>query len=71
MDFMVTIAVIQKNYYQKITPKMQKTIEERMKQMFEKTFILNFDRNASIYKEEKKLDEIDIPYNSSNILFTC
>jgi GLPGLI family protein len=35
---------------------MQKTIEERMKQMFEKTFILNFDKNASIYKEEEKLD---------------
>ncbi|HQV35026.1 MAG TPA: GLPGLI family protein [Flavobacterium sp.] len=39
-----------------ITPEMQKTIEERMKQMFEKTFILNFDKNASIYKEEEKLD---------------
>ena len=39
-----------------ITPEMQKTIEERMKQMFEKTFILNFDTNASIYKEEEKLD---------------
>jgi GLPGLI family protein len=39
-----------------ITPEMQKTIEERMKQMFEKTFVLNFDKNASIYKEEEKLD---------------
>ena len=39
-----------------ITPEMQKQIEERMKKMFEKTFILNFDRNASIYKEEEKLD---------------
>lgn len=39
-----------------ITPEMQKMFEERMKQMFEKTFILNFDRNASIYKEEEKLD---------------
>ena len=30
-----------------ITPEMQKTIEERMKKMFEKTFILNFDKQAS------------------------
>jgi hypothetical protein len=27
-----------------------------MKKMFEKTFILNFDKSASIYKEEEKLD---------------
>ena len=39
-----------------ITPEMQKSIEERMKSMFEKTFILNFDKNTSIYKEEEKLD---------------
>jgi GLPGLI family protein len=39
-----------------MTPEMQKMIEERMKKMFEKTFILNFDKAASIYKEEEKLD---------------
>ena len=39
-----------------ITPDMQKMIEERMKGMFEKTFVLNFDRSASIYKEEEKLE---------------
>jgi len=39
-----------------ITPEMQKNMEERMKKMFEKTFILNFDKQASIYKEEEKLD---------------
>jgi len=39
-----------------ITPEMRQTIEERMKKMFEKTFILNFDKSASIYKEEEKLD---------------
>lgn len=38
-----------------ITPEMRKMIEERMKQMFEKTFILNFDRTSSIYQEEEKL----------------
>lgn len=39
-----------------ITPEMQKNMEERMKKMFEKTFILNFDKTASIYKEEEKLE---------------
>ncbi|MWB96699.1 GLPGLI family protein [Flavobacterium sp. GA093] len=39
-----------------ITPEMQKSIEERMKQILEKTFILNFDKSASIYKEEEKLE---------------
>ena len=39
-----------------ITPEMAKMIEERMKKMSEKTFVLNFDKNASTYKEEEKLD---------------
>ncbi len=39
-----------------MNPDMQKMIEERMKKMFEKTFVLNFDKSASIYKEEEKLD---------------
>jgi GLPGLI family protein len=39
-----------------ITPEMAKMIEDRMKKMSEKTFVLNFDRNTSIYKEEEKLD---------------
>lgn len=39
-----------------ITPEMQKSIEERMKAMFEKTFILTFDRNASTYVEEEKIE---------------
>lgn len=39
-----------------ITPEMQKNMEERMKQILEKTFILNFDKTASIYKEEEKLE---------------
>lgn len=38
------------------TPEMQKMMEERMKKMLEKTFILSFDKTASIYKEEEKLD---------------
>ncbi|MCV9929414.1 GLPGLI family protein [Flavobacterium sp. LS1R49] len=39
-----------------ITPEMQKDMEEHMKKMLEKTFILNFDQSASIYKEQEKLD---------------
>jgi GLPGLI family protein len=39
-----------------ITPEMQKMIEDRMRKAFEKTFILNFDKSSSIYKEEEKLD---------------
>jgi GLPGLI family protein len=39
-----------------ITPEMQKNMEERMKKMLEKTFILNFDKSTSIYKEEEKLE---------------
>lgn len=42
-----------------ITPEMQKMIEDRMKSMFEKTFVLNFDKTASIYAEEEKLDAGD------------
>ncbi len=42
-----------------ITPEMQKMIEDRMKAMFEKTFILNFDKTASTYAEEEKLDAGD------------
>lgn len=41
-----------------ITPDMKANIEERMKKMFEKTFILNFDKSASIYKEEEKLEAV-------------
>lgn len=39
-----------------ITPEMQKMIQERMKKAMEKTFILNFDKSASLYKEEERLE---------------
>jgi GLPGLI family protein len=39
-----------------MTPERMKMMEERMKSIFEKRFILNFDKSASIYKEEVKLD---------------
>lgn len=39
-----------------MSPDMLKMIEERMKKMFEKTYILHFNMQSSIYKEEEKLD---------------
>ena len=39
-----------------LTTEIKKRIEERMKSMSEKTFILNFDKSASTYKEEEKLE---------------
>jgi GLPGLI family protein len=39
-----------------ISPEIQKMIEERVRKALEKTYILNFDKSASIYKEEEKLD---------------
>jgi len=39
-----------------MTPEMQKMIDERMKKFSEKTFMLYFDRTASIYIEEEKLE---------------
>lgn len=39
-----------------LTPEIKKRIEDRMKSMSEKTFILNFDKSGSIYKEEEKLE---------------
>ncbi|CAM3837912.1 GLPGLI family protein [Flavobacterium cucumis] len=39
-----------------ITPEMQKQIEQNMKAMFEKTFVLTFDKTASTYAEEEKIE---------------
>lgn len=39
-----------------ITPEMENQMKERMRKAFEKTYILNFDRTSSIYKEEEKLE---------------
>ena len=39
-----------------MSPDMKKRIEERMKSMFEKTFILTFNKEESIYKEDEKLE---------------
>lgn len=39
-----------------ISEEMKKMIKERMKSMFEKTYVLDFDKTGSMYKEEEKLD---------------
>ncbi|WP_053992000.1 GLPGLI family protein [Mangrovimonas sp. TPBH4] len=39
-----------------LTEEQKKMISERMKQMFEKTFILVFNKTESVYKEEEKLE---------------
>ncbi|SDB56852.1 GLPGLI family protein [Flavobacteriaceae bacterium MAR_2010_188] len=39
-----------------MTPDRKKMIEERMKSMLEKVYVLNFNRSESIYKEEEKLE---------------
>ena len=39
-----------------VTPEMEKRMEERIKSMFEKTYTLYFDKAASIYKEDEKLE---------------
>ena len=40
----------------KMTEDQKKQIADRMRSMFEKTYILTFDREASIYKEEEVLE---------------
>lgn len=39
-----------------MTDQMRKQIEENMKKMLEKTFVLTFNKDESMYKEEQKLD---------------
>lgn len=39
-----------------LSEQQKKMIEERMKSMFEKTYILTFNRSESLYKEEEKLE---------------
>ncbi|MBT8393707.1 MAG: GLPGLI family protein [Bacteroidia bacterium] len=39
-----------------MSPEIKKRIAERMKSMFEKTYILTFNKSESTYKEEEKLE---------------
>lgn len=40
----------------RMSPEMKAQIAERMKSMFEKTYVLTFNREESTYKEEEKLE---------------
>ena len=42
---------------QQMSEEQKKRIQERMKSMFEKTYILTFNKSESLYKEEEKLDK--------------
>ena len=39
-----------------VTDKMQEELQKRLQKMNQKTFILNFDKTTSIYKQEEKLN---------------
>lgn len=39
-----------------VTPEMKKMLEEKAKPVFEKTFVLKFNKSASTYEEEEKLE---------------
>lgn len=44
-----------------MTPEMEEMVTKMMKKMFEKTFVLKFDRTSSLYEEEEKLDDPNDP----------
>jgi GLPGLI family protein len=49
----------------KMDPQMRKFLEAKMNKMLQKTFVLNFDKTTSVYKEEEKLDLLNENVNSS------
>lgn len=44
-----------------MTPEVQEMVDKMLKRMFEKTFVLKFDRTASTYEEEERLDDPNDP----------
>lgn len=44
----------------------QKAMQEMLKKQFEKTYILTFNKEASIYKEEAQLDKPEVPSSGGN-----
>ncbi|WP_026775432.1 GLPGLI family protein [Polaribacter sp. Hel_I_88] len=50
-----------------ITDKMREEFQKRLQKMNQKTFILNFDKNTSIYKEEEKLEAPKTKVGSAGI----
>jgi GLPGLI family protein len=52
-----------------VTDKMQEELQKRIQKMNQKTFILEFDKNSSTYKQEEKLETPKLQAGSSvNIL---
>lgn len=49
-------------------PGLQSQIEEQMKKMFQKTFILNFNRTESTYKEDVKLNSPQPQIGGANVM---
>jgi GLPGLI family protein len=49
-----------------VTDKMQEELRKRIQKMNQKTFILNFDKNSSTYKEEAQL-KAPIPQAGTNV----
>lgn len=52
----------------KMTEKQKEAIEARFKKMNEKTYILNFDKNESTYKEDVKLDAPKPQLGNQNVM---
>ena len=50
-----------------ISDKMQEELQKRIQKMNQKTFILNFDKTTSVYKEEEKLEAPKTKAGSSGI----
>ena len=50
-----------------ISDKMQEELQKRIQKMNQKTFILNFDKTTSVYKEEEKLEAPKTKPGSSGI----
>jgi len=51
-----------------ITDKMQEELQKRLQKMNQKTFILEFDKTTSIYKEEEKLDAPNPKANGTRVM---
>ena len=49
-------------------PGIQEQLKARMAKMFQKTFILNFNRTESTYKEDAKLDQPNMPQANGSVM---
>ena len=49
-------------------PGIEEQLKARMAKMFQKTFILNFNRTESTYKEDAKLDQPTMPGGNGSVM---